>query len=649
MNMKKTIAAIAAGAVAVSAMATTVSAVESGTFNYNLVNTLQNQKNGKVTIKATFPNVKLVAGTTIDIGLPGMGWTDKVVVSGQYIDTNKAINPITFTRDVWSEGYSAETEAQIGWEKVTLQVKSVNDGTPYTLIGGAAEATDGTEGTAASLTAVASTGHILAVNEAILKANGVIPGTYTLTYRAGKDAVEPVAAGWYTDAAKTIKVSDAAILAALAGKEEEGKAAAGVKWETTTYYYDAGSAGTAKVEAGWFDANDKAPTFYGVDATAIAAPVAGNTIVVNYNAGTEGTKGTDVVMANLTVTVNMKSITDKDWETVNGKLKNHTYGISLNGVFGDATGSAYTAPTAYKAPFMTQSKEFDKGYQNIINYLNTANVNGDDKAYKNVGAVINDAIENFETVTFTFNTAAANVRFAAATGSYTNPVINHDNINKEYNDTLKKLATGEFIVGLYAENDWEGVDTYKAFGDHTYDWFYTPEGTGFTGMDWGGQNLFAGALIVNEGLTMSLSNTEYFDWTKTAISFDWDAIMDGAATTNNYATYIHSIKLATSNMWFWDSMDLVLVAGTADTVDADAAAEVDEDTIDEDKDDIDADDDDDVEPADDDDDDEDVAPVVDEPAPALVVSNPPTGNAPVALAVIPVALAAAAIVAKKRG
>ena len=295
---------------------------------------------------------------------------------------------------------------------------------------------------------------------------------------------------------------------------------------------------------------------------------------------------------------------------------------------------------------MSKVGEFDKSYQNIITYLNNANVNGTDKPYKNVGAVINDAIENFETVTFTFNTAAANVRFAAATGSYTNPVINHDNINKEYNDTLKKLGSDEFIIGLYAENDWEGVDTYKAFGDHTYDWFYTPEGTGFTGMDWGGQNLFAGALIVNEGLTMSLSNTEYFDWTKTAISFDWDAIMDGAATTNNYATYVHSIKLATSNMWFWDSMDLVLVAGEADTVDADAAAEVDEDTIDEDDDEIDADDDEDVEPVDDDDD-EDVAPVVDEPAP--VVSNPPTGNASVALAVIPVALAAAAIVAKKRG
>lgn len=639
MNMKKTIAAIAAGAVAVSAMATTVSAVESGTLNYNLVNTLQNQKNGKLTVKATFPNVKLVAGTSIDIGLPGLQWTDKVVVSGQYIDTNKAINPITFTHDLWSEGYSAETEAQMDWEKVTLQVRSVNDGTPYTLIGGSADAG---EATPATVTAVSSKGNILTVNEAILKGNNIGYGTYTLTYKDAVAAAPAVAAGWaIKDGAALDPAADAATIAALDALKAANPTETEFSFDgdTTVYVYSAGSAAVAAKPAGFYDAAGNAATFYGVDATTVAAPVANtDTITVTYVAGTEG-----AVMANITVTVSMKNITDKDWETVNGKLSSHTYGINFNGVWGDATGSAYTAPTPYKAPFMTQVSN----NKDIIAYLETANVNGTDKAYKNVRAVLNDAIENFETVTFTFNTAAANVRFAAATGTATNPTVNHDKINKEYNDTLKALASGEFIVGLYAENDWEGVDTYKAFGDHTYDWFYSPEGTGYTGMDWGGQNLFAGALIVNEGYTMSLSNTEYFDWTKTSISFDWDAIMDGAATTNNYATYIHSIKLATSNMWFWDSMDVVLVAGEAETVDADAAAEVDENTIDDDEDDIDADDDDDVEPADDDDDDVDVAPVVDEPAP--VVSNPPTGNAPVALAVIPVALAAAAIVAKKRG
>ena len=54
----------------------------------------------------------------------------------------------------------------------------------------------------------------------------------------------------------------------------------------------------------------------------------------------------------------------------------------------------------------------------------------------------------------------------------------------------------------------------------------------------------------------------------------------------------------------------------------------------------------DEEPVDEEPVDEDPEPVVDE-TPAPVATNPGTGNAPIALAVIPVALAAAAVVAKK--
>ena len=138
MNMKKTIAAIAAGAVAVSAMATTVSAVESKTLNYNLTATLQAQNNGKVTLKATFPNVQLTAGQNTVIRIltnSSDGWKDKIVVGGQYIDTNKAINPITFTQDQWSEGYSSVTAAMMsstskanasaGWMSFVMMVLKV--------------------------------------------------------------------------------------------------------------------------------------------------------------------------------------------------------------------------------------------------------------------------------------------------------------------------------------------------------------------------------------------------------------------------------------------------------------------------------------------------------------------------------------------
>lgn len=627
MNMKKTIAAIAAGAVAVSAMATTVSALESGSLTYNLVNTLEDQSNGKLTIKATFQNVKLVSGQEVVINPKGMGWTDKVVVSGQYIDTNKAIAPMTFTRDIWSEGYSAQTEAMIQRDGIHIPVKAVNDGSPALMGGVATDATPDTpavdpvpaasEVTAKSANITAEVADIKVQTAAFA---GMADGTYTIKYDTDKWVILD-AEGFSTG--KEILVNGAT-------GEADG--------ETLTVKY--------------------------------TAPVAGKPAVP----GAPATDGAQ--MANITVTVTMKAIDEKDWETINKALKHPDHadglGISLNGVWGDATGSGFTSPTKRRAPLMTYYTD----NLNVIEYLEKAHVNGDDKGYANVGAVINDAIENYETVTFTFNTASANVAWGVASigtdgAKKFNPTFvwttndgkqkSRTDVAAEFGQLINKTDKwGEtyqdwkydrddyIIMGYYPDNDWEGVDTYKAFGDHTYDWFYSPEGTGMVGMDWAGQDLFAGALIVNEKQTMSLGNTEYFDWNKTSISFDWDAIMDGAATTNNYATYVHSLKLATSQYWFWDSMNLVLTAGESDDVSADAGVEADDETLDDEDDEI-IDGDDDDEPVADDDEDEEPAPVVDEPAPAPVVTNPPTGNASVALAVIPVALAAAAIVAKKRG
>lgn len=627
MNMKKTIAAIAAGAVAVSAMATTVSALESGSLTYNLVNTLEDQSNGKLTIKATFQNVKLVSGQEVVINPKGMGWTDKVVVSGQYIDTNKAIAPMTFTRDIWSEGYSSQTEDMIKGDGIHIPVKAVNDGSPA-LMGGVA--------------------------------TGATPDT---------PAVDPV------PAASEVTDKSANITAAVADIKVQTAAFAGMAGGTYTIKYDTDK--WVILDAEGFSTGKE------ILVNGATGEADGETLTVKYTAPVEGkpavpgAPATDgAQMANITVTVTMKAIDEKDWETINKALKHPEHadgiGISLNGVWGDATGSGFTAPTKRRAPLMTYYTD----NLNVIEYLEKAHVNGDDKGYANVGAVINDAIENYETVTFTFNTASANVAWGVASigtdgAKKFNPTFvwttndgkqkSRTDVAAEFGQLINKTDKwGEsyqdwkydrddyIIMGYYPDNDWEGVDTYKAFGDHTYDWFYSPEGTGMVGMDWAGQDLFAGALIVNEKQTMSLGNTEYFDWNKTAISFDWDAIMDGAATTNNYATYVHSLKLATSQYWFWDSMNLVLTAGESDDVSADAGVEADDETLDDEDDEI-IDGDDDDEPVADDDEDEEPAPVVDEPAPAPVVTNPPTGNASVALAVIPVALAAAAIVAKKRG
>lgn len=225
--------------------------------------------------------------------------------------------------------------------------------------------------------------------------------------------------------------------------------------------------------------------------------------------------------------------------------------------------------------------------------------------YVNATAVLNDAIENYESVVFTFNTAA---------------------------NGLKWEEDGD----AYYNADWDADYSYMSFGQHLYNNFYNPENTGYLGLDWTGVNLFQGALVVNEGLTMSLADTDYFDWTATSLSFDWDAIMDGALTTNDYATFIRTLKLATSQTWYWDSMDVVLTAGAAeDGVDAEAGVAADDEELAEEEVEV----------------EEEVVEEVEVEEEAEVeveVSNPTTGNASVALAVIPVALAAAAVVAKKR-
>ncbi len=593
MNMKKT-------------MATTVSAVESKTLNYNLTATLQAQNNGKVTLKATFPNVQLTAGQNTVIRIltnSSDGWKDKIVVGGQYIDTNKAINPITFTQDQWSEGYSSVTAAMMsstskanasaGWmsfvmngpegsygHEITIPVVEANTGAPA-LIGGGAQVDEVTEVKEAA-TAVATVGgtkSVVAVNIANLKLN---------------QDVSDVTPG----ATKTFAITSD-----------------GTAWEQNVAEFG-------------LDSTDPA-----IAATADAA----DTIVVTYTAPRAPVAAAGGPQAaNITVTATLGNI---------NPLNNGDMGaaIAAGKFYMEISTDGGATFTKGDAPFRTTLND----NVDIITYLENANLLGSDfdKHYVNVRAVLNDAIENYEGVTFTFNTAASKVKYALASGSKTNPTLDAS-LYATYDAAIKAAGANQWVTAVY-NDDWDAVDTYTAFGEHTYDWAYAPETSGFTGYDWGGTNLFAGALVVNETYTMSLSNTEYFDWTKTSISFDWEAIMDNAATTNNYATYIHSLKLATSNLWFWDSMDVVLTAGEADDVTADAGAEVDDSTLDdEDGEDI-AIDEEDEDPVVDGED-EEPAPVVDE-EPAPVVTNPPTGNASVALAVIPVALAAAAIVAKKRG
>jgi hypothetical protein len=252
--------------------------------------------------------------------------------------------------------------------------------------------------------------------------------------------------------------------------------------------------------------------------------------------------------------------------------------------------------------------------------------------YVNVQAVINDCVANYPNVTFTFNTATKGVV------------------------TEETLLKGKWMkparIGTYS--DWAQSDVYKnAFSQHVYN-NYGSDSSTFVPFDPGayftngiGYNLFTGALIINDLYTMQLTDTEMFSYSGTSLVFDYQALKDTAyASYNNSLNMIYSMKLATSVPWYWDSMTVSFAADTDDTAESDAGVGSDDEVLPD-------------EPVDDELPAEEVetlpaeteapAPVETEaPAPVAPAANPSTGNAPVALAVIPVALAAAAIIAKKR-
>ena len=354
---------------------------------------------------------------------------------------------------------------------------------------------------------------------------------------------------------------------------------------------------------------------------------------------------------NLTVTVTVNTAHTRDtWEgvsNVNADIAAGTIKATTTIAGADLTPVTLKAFTAssekeykYYAPFKTEIKN----NQNVTRYLQ------EQIGYHNVGAVLNDAIENYESVTFTFNTATTGIVWTVENGNekyFDNVYCRTGEWGADYEGMTRggdyKAALvnaggdASKLLALYC-GEWFADTSYTSFAQHLYNGTngvygngyitsWESENTGYMGFDWTGYNLFQGALVINENLTMSLAETDYFDWTATSLSFDWDAIMDGAMTSNDYAVYLHSMKLATSNTWYWDNMVVTLTAGAAeDGVDAEAGTEVDDEELTED-------------PAEE---------VVEEPAEEPVVENPTTGNAPIALAVIPVALAAAAVVAKKR-
>lgn len=258
--------------------------------------------------------------------------------------------------------------------------------------------------------------------------------------------------------------------------------------------------------------------------------------------------------------------------------------------------------------------------KDIIEYLSSPGLNGLNRPYHNVTAILNDAIANYNSVSIVFNTATEEIGFGPwQFGQYTNwgPRTN------------QFMSLSPQIYNRYTAD----IIDPSQFNI-----------TGYTNYDF--TSLFSGALVINGQQTMSLSDKNAFDYSSTSLTFNLDTIFNGRTTNPNaivtpvQGTYIWSMRLATSNLWFWDSMDVVCLNTEAEDIATEADVEGEEEELV------------DVEewdwPEENEWEPEEVEPEPEVIVVPDIVVNPTTGNASVALAVIPVALAAAAIVIKKR-
>ena len=242
-------------------------------------------------------------------------------------------------------------------------------------------------------------------------------------------------------------------------------------------------------------------------------------------------------------------------------------------------------------------------------------------------AVLNDAIANHDNVVFTFTSYNG---YVATTKSHiVNQWVNVDQ-GYSYETSSYDWHNPTFGQHLYTNLS----DAYSLFDSNEYDQY------GSYSSAWG-INLFTGAVVVNSGLTMQLSDTDTFNWGSNTLSFDWFDITDEGKITDA-KTFLTSMLLYTPTDWYWDTLTVVVSDDEDEAIDAGEGLDGEGDTID------------DEEPADEEiveepEVEETEAPAETEAAPVETAPSPATGNAPVALAVIPVALAAAAVVAKKRG
>ncbi len=577
MNMKKTMAAVAACAIATSAVATTAFADDSVSLKYNLVNNVYVVKPGSVTFNS---QIEYVA-TTSDGQFAQIQFKDlsgkvdvanaKMTVTGNAINGGVRDKSFSFVEYVNGlDMYSLNSSSMVKcWQPDGTAAENADDETVDKIV---------------MTIPIDEAGSGIKAADGGFTANVSLTAPHSGSAWNGADLHHEFAYVVEDDLAASIVTDEYAKTSANAADFDAGS-------------LELGNLGTAD------DLVDASDIDYGVWTPRPVTEIYGVANFVEGNA--------DAIAMNSVIGA---------WSDTTEEIVKYPMLTTSNTTTGYGTGNTiYTSSVNKGGDIYIAGKNIDGAASNILAYLcaDEYNLSAKGKSYINVVPVINDVIANYDDVTFTFNTAADNITFVEGDG-------------------YKYKADGELTqYTKFAQH------LYNLYGDENTEYVYT------SNYDWTGYNLWAGALVVNGNLTMSLQDTNVFDYGATTLSFNWNDAVDGAVV-NTYATYLTKMQLATSSLWFWDSLEITAANTEAEDVASDAGAEADEDVIEEDvEEDVVEDIEEDVV--------EDVVEDIEEPVvedvveDVPVVENPGTGNAPVALAVIPVALAAAAVVAKKRG
>jgi hypothetical protein len=327
-----------------------------------------------------------------------------------------------------------------------------------------------------------------------------------------------------------------------------------------------------------------------------------------------------------------KGVISKDYEAVDNNTNgNDRTTYTMNTTLASAPTSvsvgAFTSGEASEKVYPFKSTLTPSGSENnVITALTSRKAGGN--YYTKPVAVLNDAIANHDNVVFTFTSYSG---YVGTTKSHLQNEWVEVDRGYDYQTSSFDWHNPTFGQQLYTNL----ADAYSLFDTSDYDNY------GSYSSAWG-INLFTGAVVVNSELTMQLSDTDTFSWGSNTLSFDWFDITDEGKITDA-KTFLKSMLLYTPTDWYWDTLTVVVSDDEDEDIDAGEGLDGEGDVIEDEEPDVVE-----EEPA--------VVEEVAEPevveteaAPVQTAPSPATGNAPVALAVIPVALAAAAVVAKKRG